>query len=665
MLKNIQTKIYIAIGALVLLLLTGLCIMQQEYIQQTEGSQLYQAESAYRLEGKTWEELEGIVFVEDSAEAIFLQGVELFTAEEYAEAEKLFQQALTASGSDVTLPAYLQYYSNLCLYEQEEAKNWELLSKCFDALAQYPLLANDTELLWNLIGDSSFSAEENQNLIALLQKYLENTENLTRYTAAWLQNGIGMFYYHNEEYANAIRTFYDVELMLADVDLTATADVTATEEEINLASELRYAKESIANIYYTFEAYEQAAELYWELAEAAVEDEIFYEYSSCLNMLNVCLEYGNIEGAKKAIALLERGMPNVEANKVEELEAHRYDGLANICMEEGNYSQADQYLKKAEAYYQYREATEEIFFGGQHFVQLSRCEYMVHTGQLSEAQARLEEMNAAGTAKYADLEKDVYKLLEEIYLKTGQTEKLIGVYQYLQKYDEEFTKTVQREYLEFSKYYRENNELKEYNIKLSNDKNIAIGIAGMIFCILLLVLLLVRLLNTKNVTDQLTGVYNRKMLDRMMRKYQKVGTPANLGVAMMDIDFFKRYNDTYGHPAGDMVLKEVARILKTSVRKQDTVIRYGGEEFLLLLNDVQQQTAEEICKRIQKNLTERALLHEASMVADYVTLSIGVCYQQKKAGAGLKELIAAADACLYQSKENGRNRVTMKSSEQI
>ena len=65
---------------------------------------------------------------------------------------------------------------------------------------------------------------------------------------------------------------------------------------------------------------------------------------------------------------------------------------------------------------------------------------------------------------------------------------------------------------------------------------------------------------------------------------------------MMDIDYFKRYNDTYGHQSGDMVLKEVAEVLKNSVRKKDTVIRYGGEEFLVLLHGIKKKSAQEICR---------------------------------------------------------------------
>lgn len=658
MLKKVQTKIYIAIGGVLFLLFFVLFAVQQEYAKYTSESPLYQLESAYRIDGEPWAVPETMIYAEDSAEALFLQGMELFDKEEYASAEQLFEQALSAEGKDVALPTYLRYYLNACSYHLEGESDFALVSEIFDTAAKYSPLANDNALFWELVDTVCFSPEKDQKMIALMQEYLQTTPNLNLKMRAWLKNCIGMLQYNNKEYANAIRNFYDVELMLTDVDLTATADAAATKEEIGLAGELRYAKEYIANIYYIFEDYKQAAALYRELVETAVEDTVFNEYGSCINMVNVCLDDNDIKGAKKALTLLERGLPNIVAGDRKEVEAHKWDGLANICMKEGKYAEADLYLKKAEAYYV--EHTDSAFLGGQYFIQLSRGKYMVYNGQLTEAQTLLEKMNKSGVTEYYSLEKEVYKLLKEIYKKTGQTEKLIDAYQYLQDYDEEFTQTVQREYLEFSKYYRENNKLKEYTVKLSNDKKITMGIAVGIFCILLLALFVAYLLNTKNLTDQLTGVYNRKKLNRLLQKYQKIGTPANLGVVMLDIDFFKRYNDTYGHPAGDMVLKEVAQILKSSVRKEDIVIRYGGEEFLILLSNVQADQAKKICERIRNHVTERGIVHEASLIAKYVTISTGVCHQQMKNGAELEILIAKADECLYQSKENGRNCVTLK-----
>ncbi|KSV58526.1 GGDEF domain-containing protein [Acetivibrio ethanolgignens] len=219
---------------------------------------------------------------------------------------------------------------------------------------------------------------------------------------------------------------------------------------------------------------------------------------------------------------------------------------------------------------------------------------------------------------------------------------------------------LQGEYLEFSKYYQDNNRLIQYNNDLYHINIIAVFSVIVISGILIIILILLRLLSIKNVTDQLTGVYNRKKLNQLLHSYKCMDTPANFGVVMMDIDYFKRYNDIYGHPAGDKALKEVAKVIMDSARRKDVIVRYGGEEFLALLSGVQLQTAEEICHQIQENLKKRAIPHAASEVSEYVTLSMGLCYQSLSRSTSLEKLIEYADECLYQSKEAGKNCVTIK-----
>ena len=94
------------------------------------------------------------------------------------------------------------------------------------------------------------------------------------------------------------------------------------------------------------------------------------------------------------------------------------------------------------------------------------------------------------------------------------------------------------------------------------------------------------------------------------------------------------------------------------VRSGDLVIRYGGEEFLVLLREVPAQTAEAVCQRIREQLRAKAIPSAASAAAAYVTLSIGLCHQASAKSASLEKLIECADECLYQSKEAGKNCVT-------
>lgn len=157
-------------------------------------------------------------------------------------------------------------------------------------------------------------------------------------------------------------------------------------------------------------------------------------------------------------------------------------------------------------------------------------------------------------------------------------------------------------------------------------------------------------------TDGLTGVLNRReLLDRLKREWLKAerhDTP--LSLLMIDIDFFKRINDTYGHQAGDAVLVKVAHVLKTVCRDCDDVGRYGGEEFCIVLSSTTLCEATAIAERLIDEVAGTSIEHEGQTLA--VTLSVGVA-QNAGGMTGPGELIKVADCALYRAKHLGRNRV--------
>jgi len=161
--------------------------------------------------------------------------------------------------------------------------------------------------------------------------------------------------------------------------------------------------------------------------------------------------------------------------------------------------------------------------------------------------------------------------------------------------------------------------------------------------------------------DALTGIANRRMFDRILDvewgKARALGEP--LSLVIVDIDFFKQYNDRYGHPQGDACLKEVARVLdRAAARTRDLCARMGGEEFALVLPATDEAAALAVAQRCVKQLARAALPHAASSVADVVTCSMGVATivpgSQDTPGA----LIDLADTRLYRAKAAGRNRVS-------
>jgi len=160
--------------------------------------------------------------------------------------------------------------------------------------------------------------------------------------------------------------------------------------------------------------------------------------------------------------------------------------------------------------------------------------------------------------------------------------------------------------------------------------------------------------------DALTGIYNRRFLDDNIKRIINSLSRSNgvLSVMMLDIDFFKKYNDTYGHSMGDECLKAVAKALSETGRVNDCVIRYGGEEFVVLLSNTDETGAGIMAGRLIDSVRTLCIPHINSDIADYVTVSIGATTVKVKHHHQYMSYIERADEALYMSKDTGRNKYT-------
>lgn len=160
--------------------------------------------------------------------------------------------------------------------------------------------------------------------------------------------------------------------------------------------------------------------------------------------------------------------------------------------------------------------------------------------------------------------------------------------------------------------------------------------------------------------DGLTGISNRRyfdlFLDKELRRAKRETTP--LSLILIDIDFFKGYNDTYGHQSGDDCLKRVAGALSDAVnRPGDLVARYGGEEFGVVLANTDSPNALRLAEKLRAEVEALNVPHKASEVSTSITISVGVATTVPEWDCSPKTLITAADVALYQAKAGGRNRV--------
>ncbi|MDF2612324.1 MAG: cph [Clostridia bacterium] len=170
-----------------------------------------------------------------------------------------------------------------------------------------------------------------------------------------------------------------------------------------------------------------------------------------------------------------------------------------------------------------------------------------------------------------------------------------------------------------------------------------------------------KLLSLSNL-DGLTGIPNRRNFDEYMKMswQEAVREKKSLSVIMIDIDYFKLYNDHYGHLKGDECLISVAkRIFSSLKRTRDFAARYGGEEFVVVLPNTDSSGASQIAETIRKNIEALGMPHAHSEVNTYVTTSLGAATIIPEASDSIETFIACADHALYEAKLNGRNRVSI------
>ena len=172
-------------------------------------------------------------------------------------------------------------------------------------------------------------------------------------------------------------------------------------------------------------------------------------------------------------------------------------------------------------------------------------------------------------------------------------------------------------------------------------------------------------LRTQSIKDALTGLYNRRYLEEMLEREVRraARSEQSLGIIMIDLDHFKSFNDTYGHDAGDTVLRETGAFLTKNIRTEDFVCRLGGEEFVIILPTADLTASRGRAERLRSRMREQTMMHQGKSLG-MVTISVGVA-EFPQHGMSPKELMASADAALYEAKRGGRDRVVVASSQTV
>ena len=165
--------------------------------------------------------------------------------------------------------------------------------------------------------------------------------------------------------------------------------------------------------------------------------------------------------------------------------------------------------------------------------------------------------------------------------------------------------------------------------------------------------------------DELTGLYNRRHFESSVQQlWQRAsfgGTP--MAILMIDVDHFKKFNDHYGHPAGDACLRQVCHVLKQTLNGQGVIVaRYGGEEFIAAIPNLDEAASLNLAEQVRASVERCQIAHDRSATSSVVTVSLGLAWCQARPGMKVEHLLALADSALYDAKHQGRNRVCSQSA---
>jgi diguanylate cyclase (GGDEF)-like protein len=169
-------------------------------------------------------------------------------------------------------------------------------------------------------------------------------------------------------------------------------------------------------------------------------------------------------------------------------------------------------------------------------------------------------------------------------------------------------------------------------------------------------------LRSQAIRDPLTGLFNRRYLEESFDRelHRSARNQTALSVILMDLDHFKRFNDTFGHEAGDLLLREIGSLLKSSVRGGDIPCRFGGEEFLLVMPEATGETAQQRAEQLREKIKQLALEYQGQPLGR-VTMSLGIAVYPSH-GHAATDIVRAADRALYRAKAEGRDRVVVADS---
>lgn len=585
---------------------------------------------------------------EVDSEYYFIKGYLDYINNDYNKAIENFKLASeNITYSDKT---FVKIYTYILLNESLQIENQtdSLIENCKTALnyiSEKKDYKNDVTLIWRTISVLLNKEDHILQSISLLDSYLNNTTGLTDESIVRLTANIGQLYTLVYKYSDAMYNYLDA---INIIDSNPNIN-DGNYYKIKLLT-------SIGDINFILNEYENAINYYDNSLNIILDDKIKESLSKSLTIINKCqayIELGEYEAAIQLATKLDELFSYLDDNAKDDIEILKCNIIALANIYQSNFEESEKQLTKATELLKQDEF--EYSLNKEAFINLSYAKLYKEQKLFDESLLKYEQVLQESINKGLGLEEDIYYEISEIY-KEKQDLDNYSKYNELYINTKNYTTQIfKNDYMEYTSNLYESNLLKEKSQKYK------FNLLIMFFTLVILTILVltktksIKNLRNSNFTDSMTGLNNRKFLDYYMNKNKNNLLTKSISIIIIDIDYFKKYNDNYGHIEGDKIIKEVANTLKNSVRKSDITIRYGGEEMVLILSDISLNNTEMIVQKIQTNLKNKKIEHKYSEVSDILTISIGI-YNTKFSGQDIYSLINKADMALYKAKKGGRNK---------
>ncbi|MBW4875266.1 MAG: GGDEF domain-containing protein, partial [Paeniclostridium sp.] len=414
---------------------------------------------------------------------------------------------------------------------------------------------------------------------------------------------------------------------------------------------------NIGDINYILGDYQMAIQYYDKAIGLEIENKTENAMTKSMAYINKISSYIEINKYDEAINLSKKIyslLDYIDKDSRDDIEMLIYNNLALAYIYKHDFNKAQQLLNKSLELLKNDKI--EFSLNKEVFINISYAEFYKEQKKYDKSLDIFNYTLQQSTQNGLGLEMHIYKSIIEIYKNKNDLDNYIKYNKALMDERDKLEIQFKKDYMKYATQLYERDELK------SKEQQRKINMLILIFSIIILLLILIsrmnviKLLKKSNFIDGMTNLYNRKYLDYYIEKNKKNFDHKKVSIILIDIDYFKKYNDNYGHIKGDEIIKEVSNFLKNSIKDQGIVIRYGGEEMVLILPEVSIDNAKVIAEKIQESIRGKQIEHKYSEICDILTVSIGIYTNEFSQNEGIYKMIDNADKALYSVKNKGRNR---------